>query len=192
MDSPYRRTFLARAAVGGLWLTPLLTLLTACRQSQQWPPGMVEIHWDRDVCARCGMVISDRRFAAQINADDGHVGKFDDIGCLLCWLRDQAATQPWTRAGVTRFWVAAQDSSAEHPVWLDPRAAHYLAQTSPMGYNFVAVAQPRTDSLPFARMRARVLERDAAQNAVRQGKPHSHDMSGMREQQEIPMGANSR
>ncbi|MDR1350396.1 MAG: nitrous oxide reductase accessory protein NosL [Zoogloeaceae bacterium] len=192
MDSPRRRAFLSHATVGGLLLTPLAALLAACRPNNSWPPGMVEIHWDRDACARCGMVISDRRFAAQINADGGQVFKFDDIGCLLVWLRDQAAAHPWTSAEATRFWVAAQDNSAEHPVWLDPRAAHYLAQTSPMGYNFVAIAQPQTDSLAFALMRERVLARSAAQSAVRHGETHSRDMPDTHEQQEIPTGADFR
>ncbi|GHT90876.1 hypothetical protein AGMMS49545_05560 [Betaproteobacteria bacterium] len=190
MDSPPRRVFFSRIAVGGLLLTPLASLLAACQPRTQWPSGMAVIYWDRDTCTHCGMVISDRRFAAQINADSGQVRKFDDIGCLLTWLRDQAATQPWTSAETMRFWVAARDNSAEHPTWLDPRTAHYLAQSSPMGYNFVAVAQAQADSLTFALMRERVLARSAAQNAVRHGAMHSHDMSDTHEPQEIPTGAN--
>ena len=47
--------------------------------------GPVEIKWDRDVCVRCSMVISDRHFAAQIRDPMKKVLKFDDFGCAIFW-----------------------------------------------------------------------------------------------------------
>jgi ABC-2 type transport system permease protein len=47
--------------------------------------GPVDIKWDRDVCVRCSMVISDRHFAAQIRNPMKKVLKFDDFGCAVFW-----------------------------------------------------------------------------------------------------------
>ena len=75
-----RRHFLGHLAVGGLALTPLAAMLSACGKSG-WPEGMAEIKWDRDTCTRCRMAISDRRFAAQVRGGPkDQVFKFDDIG----------------------------------------------------------------------------------------------------------------
>ena len=48
---------------------------------------MAEIKWDRETCLRCSMVISDRRFAAQVRGGpQDMVFKFDDIGCFVFWI----------------------------------------------------------------------------------------------------------
>lgn len=55
-----------------------------------------EPKWDRDVCARCGMQVSDPFHSAQIV--DGKSGKryfFDDIGCCILWLQDNDFS--WTK-----------------------------------------------------------------------------------------------
>ncbi len=147
-----RRTFLLLS--GGLLLAPL----AACNRKSPWPQGMAEIKWDRDTCSRCNMVISDPRFAGQIRGGEKNtVFKFDDVGCLVFWLRDKAAQHPWMTAPATRMWVAdSNDQSGA--TWLDPRQAHYLgSRLSPMGYNFAAVADAVSGSLTFEAMREQVL-----------------------------------
>lgn len=87
MCDAHRRQFLGRLGISGLLLTPLAAALSGCRKNA-WPEDMVEIKWDRDTCARCSMVISDRRFAGEIRGGpDNTVFKFDDPGCLAFWLR---------------------------------------------------------------------------------------------------------
>jgi copper chaperone NosL len=87
-----RRRFIA----AGLSLTPLAAALSACGSSGAWPEGMAEIKWDRDTCVRCSMVISDRRFAAELRGGEKNtVFKFDDIGCAVFWMRDKAKDFPW-------------------------------------------------------------------------------------------------
>ena len=174
-----RRNFLGRLTLGGVALTPLALALSACGKSG-WPEGMAEIKWDREVCPRCSMVISDRRCAAQLRGGPKDmVVKFDDIGCLTFWIRDNLKTYPWlaepeTRMWVadvtskgkevtwlddpaTRMWVADVTSKGKDVIWLDPRRAQYITRTSPMGYNFGAVAHPQMGSLDFESMRQHVL-----------------------------------
>ena len=153
-----RRALLARLGAGGLLLTPLATALSGCRKDN-WPEGMVGIKWDRDTCVRCSMVISDRRFAAEIRGGPNNtVFKFDDVGCLAFWLRDKADKYPWLGDPATRMWVADFNSkSREEMRWLDPKRAHYVTRTSPMGYNFAAVAAPLAGALDFTDMRQHTL-----------------------------------
>jgi nitrous oxide reductase accessory protein NosL len=155
-----RRRFLRDATAGGLALTPLAAaLLAACGRSSEFAEGMAEIKWDRDTCARCSMVISDRRFAAQMRGGPKDaVFKFDDIGCAAFWLRDKVAEHPWLADAATRFWVAEIGSRKDAMKWLDARKAHYIGgKSSPMAYNFGAVALAQPGSLEFADMRQHVL-----------------------------------
>ncbi len=147
-----RRHFLALS--GGVLLAPL----AACGKKSNWPEGMAEIKWDRDTCVRCNMVISDPRFAAELRGGEKNTAfKFDDIGCLVFWLRDKAAQFPWMAEAATRLWVAdAADMSGA--TWLDARQAHYLGgRLSPMGYNFAAARDAVSGSLTFEAMREQVL-----------------------------------
>ena len=115
--------------------------------------GPVDIRWDRDVDARCGMVISDRRFAAQIRAPGGKVAKFDDIGCAIFWLAQQAFTEETPQL---EYWVADYRGGA----WIDARHAHYLAgRKSPMGYHFAALATAEDGTIAYPEMRARIVAR---------------------------------
>jgi len=149
-----RRRFIA----AGFALSPIAAMLAACGAKGDWPEGMVEIKWDRDTCVRCNMVISDRRFAAEMRGGEKNtVFKFDDIGCLVFWLRDKAQQFPWIAAPATRMWVAdSSDSKGER--WLDPRQAQFQGgRTSPMGYNYAAVPYPQPGSVDFAMLREHVL-----------------------------------
>lgn len=146
-----------RFIVAGFALTPLAAALSACGKSGPWPEGMAEIKWDRDTCVRCSMVISDRRFAAEMRGGEKDiVFKFDDIGCAAFWMRDKAADFPWMAQAATRIWVA--DAAGKGDKWLDARKAHYSGGSmSPMGYNFSARAYAEAGSQSFDEMRQHVL-----------------------------------
>jgi nitrous oxide reductase accessory protein NosL len=149
-----RRGFLADALAAGFALTPLAALLAACGHGNL-PEGMVEIKWDRDTCTRCRMVLSDRRFAAQLRGGPQDASfKFDDIGCAAIWL----AAQPWGRDPATRIWVADVASRGDSVRWLDARRAQYVGgKSSPMGYDFGAVALAQPGSVDFDTMREHVM-----------------------------------
>ncbi len=147
-----RREFLCLS--GGLLLAPL----AGCGRKDNWPEGMAEIKWDRDTCVRCNMVISDPRFAAELRGGEKNTAfKFDDIGCLVFWLRDKAAQYPWMAEPATRLWVA-DSTDMRGATWLDAHRAHYLGgRLSPMGYNFAAVRDAASGALTFEAMREQVL-----------------------------------
>lgn len=151
-----RRRFLADAVAAGFVITPLAALISGCGRSSL-PDGMTEIKWDRDTCKRCSMVLSDRRFAAQVRGgpQDGHFN-FDDIGCVAFWL----ASQPWGKDASTRIWVSDVGSHGDSVRWLDARKAQYIGgKSSPMGYDFGAVSLAQAGSVDFDTMREHVLAR---------------------------------
>jgi hypothetical protein len=152
-----RRRFLAC----GIAMTPLaaaLSSLGGCGRKGDWPEGMEPIVWDRDTCVLCKMVISDRRFAGQLRGGPKNTAfKFDDPGCVAVWLDDKARDHPWMNEPATRLWIADVTTSGSELAWLDGRQAHYVGRTSPMGFNFGAVAHPQAGSVDFATMREHVV-----------------------------------
>lgn len=138
--------------VHGLALTPLAGFLSACSDDADWPNGMAAIKWDRDVCTRCKMVISDRRFATQMRGGPKDtVFKFDDIGCAATWCAEKLKEYPWFSDAATRLWVA--DFANPGKRWLAAQTAHYVSgKTSPMGYNFAAFGEAQSGSIGFNAM----------------------------------------
>ena len=142
-----------------LWLVGLL-IVSACSQ----PPdtGPVKVKWDRDICARCSMVLSDRHHSAQVRAHEipgkrSKVYLFDDIGCAVIWLQDK----PWRDDPKTEIWVNDHRSGE----WIDARSAHYLpGQVTPMEYGLGAQSDPTANSLNFEQARLRILELEARFN----------------------------
>jgi len=115
--------------------------------------GPGRVHWDRDSCARCRIIVSDRRFAAQIRGGEKRqVFQFDDIGCAIFWLKEN--NPPWATAPDTEIWVADTQSGA----WLDARTAHFVSgKTTPMLYGYGAVREPVSGSVDFATLKAAIL-----------------------------------
>jgi len=137
----------------GLLMSAAL-LLAAC--SGDPGTGPVEVKWDRDTCARCNMVLSDRQHAAEVRyvpGDGAHsqVKKFDDLGCALLWL-DQ---QPWREQPGVEIWVTDYRDGR----WLDARGAYYVTgRLTPMQYGLGAQAEPMSGTLDFAQARAHVYQ----------------------------------
>ncbi len=92
----------------------------------------VQMHWDRDMCERCKMAISERKFAVQvINPDNGKVYKFDDIGCAVLWFDEEKI--PWKDKA--KIWI----TDAKTGKWIDARTAKYTDDSiTPMAYGFAA------------------------------------------------------
>ncbi len=142
--------FIPAASVVGV-LAALLALGGCDRGAGERQPGIV--HWDRDRDEFCGMVVSDRRFAAQAIEPGGRVHAFDDMGCLVQWLDGQ----PWRQEA--RLWV--RDRHADR--WIDPEQARWRAgEQTPSGHGFGASLNSDYGTLTFAEVRRGVLARRGA------------------------------
>jgi copper chaperone NosL len=144
----------------------IVFFLAGCWSSSNTGPG--EIHWDRQTCERCQMVISERRHAVQIRElGERQTHAFDDLGCALLWLEEQGllagsdeGPEVWARA------TADGD-------WSDARAARFeTGLTTPMGYGF-GVAD---SGISLGEVQAQTIEteRRRRSRSVKQTNPHDH------------------
>lgn len=115
-------------------------LATACDDGS----AALEPAWGKQACAHCAMVLSDKRFGAQLVASDGERYFFDDVGCMVLYAEQHGLTsaRAWVRDAGTGRWVDAQ------------RARYVAGAASPMDFGFEARAQ---DGVSFADMRDRVI-----------------------------------
>jgi hypothetical protein len=120
--------------------------------------GPVEVTWDREPCARCGMVLSDRAHAAQVRLKGATGPKavrfFDDIGCAVIWLDSEGLADD-----AVEIWVADHRGVG----WLDAFTAHFvLGNPTPMQYGVSARVGPGPETIDFeaAREHIRRVERE--------------------------------
>lgn len=77
------------------------------------PPAPATLEVGRQPCDHCRMTVSDARFAGQLVAPGEEPRFFDDIGCLMAYLRDREVP-PGVVAFVadhrTRDWLRAADA----------------------------------------------------------------------------------
>jgi hypothetical protein len=94
--------------------------------------GVHEVHWDRDMCVRCKMVVSDREYAVQTtDPKSGKTYYFDDIGCLILWFDEEQI--PW--ANEAKIWVTDKNTKE----WIDAKSAKWSTQSvTPMAFGFAA------------------------------------------------------
>jgi len=129
-------------ALAGVWVA------TACSQPTSGP---LPIAWGRDACAHCSMAISDPRFAAEVRLGPHELARFDDFGCAVVWLAEQARAGP-----EVEIWVMDQDREE----WLDARAALYRPeQRTPMAWGLGAVAASEPGAVDFEAARRILLLR---------------------------------
>ncbi len=114
-------------------LFPLLLLLSACEEEKT--TGAEKVRWDREICARCAMAVSDRNFSAQVRG--GRTGKkpkvykFDDLGCAVIWLDKQN----WKDDALTEIWV----NNHKDGKWINAKIAWYVEmKNTPMDYGLGA------------------------------------------------------
>lgn len=111
-----------------LCLLGSISLLSGCNDQKDL--SAKDPVWDRQVCDRCQMALSDRYFAAQIL--DKQTGKrfyFDDLGCALVWMKAKSGKP------IDQFILYA--TAADSGKWLDVRKS-VIARTfvTPMSYGF--------------------------------------------------------
>jgi len=119
--------------------------------------GPAEVKWDRYVCERCRMVLSDRKHSAQVRVaqPDGKskVHFFDDVGCAVIWLENK----PFRDDPSTEIWVTDWRSGD----WIDARSATYLrGQVTPMEYGLGAQSGTAPGGMSFEQAKAHIAEVD--------------------------------
>ncbi|WP_457606039.1 nitrous oxide reductase accessory protein NosL [Nitratifractor sp.] len=125
-----------------------------------------EVHWDRDMCERCKMVVSERKYAAEVvDPRTDKVHYFDDLGCAVLWLKEEKI--PWAKEA--KIFV----TDAKTGEWLDARRARYTDDSiTPMAYGIAAFSDktfPKGHkALNFDQV-VRLIEKIEAKNNERRG-----------------------
>lgn len=131
-----------------------LAFLAACSEGV---PRPVDIVLNEESCRQCRMAVSQREFSAELVSERGVVDAFDDIGCLVTWLRE---TSPSGAAGVFVH-------DYETGEWLDARAAHFVRSeklSTPMGSGLAAFDREESAREAAARWDGVVLRWDEILN----------------------------
>jgi len=107
-----------------------MLLLLACGEKQETNKA-AQMHWDRDMCARCVMVISDRKNSVQVkDKTSNKVYKFDDLGCMAIWAKEG-------KINLKNSFVWVTDANTGE--WIDAKVAFYTSgNITPMGYGYSA------------------------------------------------------
>lgn len=123
-----------------------VVLAAGCAKSDQ-PADPV---WGKQPCARCAMLVGDKRFAAQLVTGDGDRRYFDDVGCMVVWTKEHAgaAKRSWAR-------------DAQTGQWRDARTARFAkGARTPMDYGF----ETRADGdVSWTEVEAAVLDKEKSQ-----------------------------
>jgi copper chaperone NosL len=120
-----------------------------------------QILYGQDVCAECGMIISDDRFAAGLvlSSDGGFTTRaFDDIGCLLAWEQAHPAETVAARYVAdlrTRTWLDAATAAYLHSRRLHTPMAFGLAALATEAEARAAAAEYPGDVIDFPAVRER-------------------------------------
>ncbi|CAH1209449.1 hypothetical protein PAECIP111893_03024 [Paenibacillus plantiphilus] len=105
-----------------------MTLLAACGEENYEPQAINE---ETDICVICKMAVKDNQYATQIVTKDGQALKFDDIGCLNEWKKENG--NDTIGAAFVRDYHSKQ--------WLKYEKAYYAYDSSyktPMAYGIVS------------------------------------------------------
>jgi nitrous oxide reductase accessory protein NosL len=113
-------------------LLSMLILLGYSGCEERSKTSVAEVHWDRDMCTRCVMVVSDRKNTVQIREPKtGKSYMFDDLGCMILWFKENNTT--WQNQAT--IWVTDVTTGK----WIDARKAFYDTKNiTPMAYGFSA------------------------------------------------------
>lgn len=113
--------------------TVLWTALAALLSSGCGGPLQPQkLRLDEDICSRCRMAISEKRYAAQVVEPSG-AAFFDDVGCMAVWLQENR-TDPSAVLFVADYRTLQ---------WVPAEEAFYVRSQkipSPMGYGTAAFA----------------------------------------------------
>ena len=116
--------------------------MTACENASLRP---VDIE-AADMCARCKMAISEKRYAAEAIDNDGNAFKFDNAACMVRFVLDRKL-----RAKVAAYFIADYDTRA----WIDAHKVAYVKSAeipSPMASGLAAFGAA-TNAAQFAAAR---------------------------------------
>lgn len=112
------------------------SLAVACNRETPEP-----IRYGQRECDYCHMMISDRRYGAELLTTKGKVYEFDSIECMIAYYRQAQAAGAVRSVWVSDFMQPGALIPASSALYLRARTIH-----APMGRGLLAVAPGRQNS----------------------------------------------
>ena len=128
----------------------LFFTLLGCEKKENQGPH--KVHYDRDMCSECKMVISDRNYAAQIvDTQKNKAYNFDDIGCAFIWMKENKPS--WIESA--KIYVA----DAESGKFINATDAFWTSgHTTPMDFGYAAhKILPKVKIYQYTEVRENIL-----------------------------------
>ena len=137
-----------------------MLLLSACEKEKT--TGAEKVRWDREICARCAMAVSDRNYSAQVRGGrtgkKAKVYKFDDLGCAVIWLDKQN----WKDDARTEVWV----NDHRDGKWINAKTAWYVKmRNTPMDYGLGAQTEKVEGAINYEDASAHIYKVEERFNA---------------------------
>ncbi len=129
-----------------IFLVLVLMCSPACRTNEIKPVDIAA----EDVCTHCKMAISEKQFAAEFINQDGDALKFDDIGCMLDYLKEKPDPK-----NVTYFFVDYEKKN-----WLTESTARFVKAeqiSTPMSGGIIAFGDSPRAEAAAVKYQSRVL-----------------------------------
>ncbi len=99
-------------------------------------------------CSECNMDVESLDYAAEIITRNGNTYFFDDIGCVVLWLKNH-------HPDISRLVTRTQDTHR----WIDAQKAWYVRTAhTPMGYGFAAYEKKGKEMIPYEEMKLLMLQ----------------------------------
>ncbi len=114
-----------------LFFISVVLLFLGCSKDTEIKP--VDIKYGQDVCAGCSMIISEAQYSSQYILTDGKVKKFDDLGCMIDYIKQTENEVDNISAVFVRDYYSNK--------WINAKEAHFLQSRSiitPMGHGLIA------------------------------------------------------
>ena len=99
-------------------------------------------------CSECNMDIEEMKYAVQLVTKEGNTYFFDEIGCLVLWLKNN-------KVNIEKIFTKTVDTDR----WIDARIAYYsrIAST-PMGYGLTALEEKKEKLITYEDMKLFMLQ----------------------------------
>lgn len=129
------------------------------RSTSDEPPDIMS---GKDPCDNCFMIINENKYAASLWLENGEAKRFDDIGCMLSYVRKN-------NSNVNSYWV--YDYSTNTPVKADD--SFFLTSDNfetPMGSGIIAVKSKSDASTLAEKYKADIISFNDLKNKYNKSK----------------------
>jgi len=129
-------------------------MITVYTDNHSQKPLELKLHHLQD--PECKMVVESEEHSTQVAAKSGKTWIFDDIGCMVLWLKDKKMSD-------LKLWVYTKDSH----IWIEAKDAYFsVDEVTPMRHGFGAYEHKKDEFIEYDEVKNRVLRGEDLTNPI--------------------------